>query len=63
MTSEEFRILLERAIAGDMKAVEAILLLYMPLVDKHCYMDNMLNEDMKQYILLHIVRNLHKFQI
>ena len=63
MTSEEFRILLERAIAGDMKAMEAILLLYMSLVDKHCYIDNMLNEDMKQYILLHIVKNLHKFQI
>lgn len=63
MTSEEFRILLERAIEGDMGALEAILLLYMLLVDKHCYIDNVLNEDMKQYILLHIVRNLHKFQI
>ena len=40
-----------------------ILLLYMPLINRHCYISNALDEDMKQYVLLHIVKNLHKFQI
>lgn len=63
MKAEEFRTLLERATAGDKEAVEAILLLYMPLINRHCYISNALDEDMKQYVLLHIVKNLHKFQI
>lgn len=40
MKAEEFRTLLERAIAGDKEAVEAILLLYMPLINRHCYISN-----------------------
>lgn len=63
MKAEEFRTLLERATAGDKTAVEAILILYMPLINRHCYISNALDEDMKQYVLLHIVKNLHKFQI
>lgn len=63
MKAEEFRTLLARATAGDKEAVEAILLLYMPLINRHCYISNALDEDMKQYVLLHIVKNLHKFQI
>lgn len=63
MKAEEFRTLLERATVGDKEAVEAILLLYMPRINRHCYISNALDEDMKQYVLLHIVKNLHKFQI
>ena len=48
MKAEEFRTLLERATAGDKEAVEAILLLYMPLINRHCYISNALDEDMKQ---------------
>lgn len=40
MKAEEFRTLLERATAGDKEAVEAILLLYMPLINRHCYISN-----------------------
>ena len=35
MTSEKFRTLLSRAVSGDMEAMEAILHLYMQLINKY----------------------------
>ncbi len=63
MKPDEFRRVLELAIAGDNESMEALLILYMPLVNKHCYINGVLDEDMKQYILLHIVKNLKKFKL
>ena len=63
MNTSEFRWILERAISGDKKAVEAILLLYMPLINKHSYINGILDEDLKQTILLHIIRNISNFKI
>ena len=63
MTSDEFRNILEKAIAGDNESIDAILLLYMPLVNKHCYINGVLDEDLRQEILFHIAKNLHKFEI
>ncbi len=63
MTNQEFKYILEKAIAGDNKSIETILLLYMPLVDRHCYVNGQLDEDMKQYILIHIVKTISKFVV
>lgn len=63
MNAHEFRGTLERALSGDRTALEAILLLYMPLINRHSRIDGELDEDLRQYILLHIVTKIGEFKI
>lgn len=63
MTPGEFRELLIRAVSGDHAAVEEILLLYMPLINRYSVIDGKFDDDCRQYILLHIVISLKKFVI
>lgn len=63
MTASEFRMLLQSAVAGDHEAVEQILKLYMPLINKNSVIDGRLDEDCRQYILIHIALNIGKFII
>ena len=63
MKAQEFRELLCRAVAGDHEAVEEILLMYMPLIDRCSILNGKLDEDLKQYILLHVAVNISKFII
>ena len=44
-------------------AVEEILKLYMPLIDRYSYLNGKLDEDMKQYIMIHIALNISKFPL
>ena len=61
MSSEEFRQILERAVAGSHEALEQILNLYMPLIEHNSVINGVLDEDCKQYILIHIALNIGKF--
>lgn len=61
MSSEEFRRILEQAVAGSHEALEQILDLYMPLIDHNSVINGVLDEDCKQYILIHIALNIGKF--
>lgn len=63
MNSHEFRDTLERALSGDRTALETILLLYMPLINRYSRIDGELDEDLRQYILLHVVTKLGEFKI
>ena len=63
MNASEFRELLIRAIAGDKKAIEEILLMYMPLINRYSVVDGMVDLDLKQEIMLHISLNIDKFDI
>ena len=63
MNSREFRDTLERALSGDRTALETILLLYMPLINRYSRIDGELDEDLRQYILLHVVTKLGEFKI
>lgn len=63
MNSREFRDTLERALSDDRTALEAILLLYMPLINRYSRIDGELDEDLRQYILLHVVTKLGEFKI
>ncbi len=63
MTSEEFRVILKAAIAGDHEALEAILIQYEPLIRKYSYIDGRYDEDLHQYLLIHIALNINKFSI
>lgn len=63
MKATTFHELLRRAIAGDRQAKDAILLLYMPLIDQHSVVDGKFDEDLKQHLLLHVSNSIHKFHI
>ena len=63
MAPREFRELLIRAVSGGHAAVEEILLLYMPLINRYSVIDGRLDEDCRQYILIHIALNIGKFII
>ena len=63
MNSHEFRDTLERALSGDRTAHETILLLYMPLINRYSRIDGELDEDLRQYILLHTIMKIREFKI
>lgn len=63
MNGHEFRDTLERALSGDRTALETILLLYMPLINRYSRIDGELDEDLRQYILLHIIMKIGEFKI
>ena len=57
-----FNMLLKRAQEGNSEALEQILLLYKPLIDRHCRIDGYLDEDLQQLIIFRFYDNLKKFQ-
>ena len=52
MESKKFSKVLEDAVAGDHEAIEALLLRYMPLINRKSFMDDVFDEDLRQYIML-----------
>ena len=63
MSKEEFHNVLTGAVADCHEDVEQILELYMPLIDKHSYVNGRLDEDLKQYLMIHIALQIGKFPI
>ena len=62
-TIEEMVFVLVSAMAGNHEALEVLLKLYEPLINKHCYIDGVLDEDLRQYILVHIALTISKFPL
>lgn len=63
VTNEEFRTTLEAAVAGSHEALEEIMRLYEPLIRKYSCIDGKPDEDLRQYIMIHIALNIGKFPI
>jgi len=63
MTRNDFRLVLQAAIAGEHKALEEIIDMYEPLINKHCFIDGEYDEDLHQYILIRIALKISKFNI
>ena len=61
ISNEEFRKSLEGAVAGKHEDLETILQLYMPLINKFSMQYGELDEDLRQYLLIHIALNISKF--
>ena len=61
MTADTFRKTLIEAIGGSNEALADIIEMYMPLINRYSYIDGELDEDLRQYIFLHIFKNLSKF--
>ena len=63
MKDKEFRAALTAAVAGDHDDLELILRLYAPLIDRYSIVDGHLDEDLRQYIMIHIAQNISKFPL
>lgn len=63
MLQHGFKELLERAIGGCQYATQKLLKKYEPLINGHSYLHGKLDEDLKQFIIIHIVKKLPKFKI
>ena len=63
MTDNEFVVILRNAIKGDEKALEIILDLYMPLINRSSIIAGQLDEDLRQLILIRIAFNIGRFQM
>ena len=63
MTNNEFAMILQGAVAGKHDDLELLLELYQPLIRKHAYHLGEFNEDLHQYLLIHIALNINKFPL
>lgn len=63
MTDMEFRDILQAAVDGEHAALEIILDMYGPLIRKHSHIDGIFDEDLHQYILIHIALKISQFNI
>ncbi len=54
---------LMEAISGSHEALEKLLELYAPLINKYSRINGQIDEDLQQYILIHIALNISKFTI
>ena len=63
MNHIEFEKMLQAAVSGSLEALEQLFLLYAPLIDKHSKIDGRIDEDLRQYLLIHIALNISKFVI
>jgi hypothetical protein len=63
MESRYFSEVLASAIAGDNDAVEALLLRYLPLISRQSVIRGNLDEDLRQYILMHVTEKIKRFVI
>ena len=61
LSNNEFREILVRAQAGDNETMTDILEMYMPLINKHSFVNGKLDEDLRQNILLQIVKSIKNF--
>ena len=61
MNTSEFKKVLQGAVMGNHRDLETILELYMPMIEHNSYLYGRLDEDLKQYILIHIALNISKY--
>jgi len=58
---DSFSELLHRAVDGETEAVDEILRLYMPLINRNSMVDGVFDEDCRQYIMLRAAGQIGKF--
>ena len=52
MESRKFSKVLGDAVSGNNDAIEALLLRFMPLINRKSYMDDVFDEDLRQFIMM-----------
>ena len=61
LSAEEFRKVLEGAISGQNNDIQTIIDLYMPLINRFSVINGVIDEDLRQELMIHVVLNLSKF--
>lgn len=59
----DFRDLIIEAQKGNNEAMTEILEMYMPVINKHSFVDGQIDEDLRQEILLKIITNIKSFRV
>ena len=62
MTYDIFADLLRDAVSGKPDAIDELLRLYMPLINRNSVVDGRFDEDCRQYILLQVAAKIRKFK-
>lgn len=63
MRKDEFAMVLQGAVAGRHDDLERIIKLYAPLIKKYACNDGQFDEELHQYLLIHIALNITKFPL
>lgn len=63
MRRNEFTIILQGAVAGRHEDMEKILELYAPMIHKYACKDGQFDEELYQYLLIHIALNISRFPL
>ena len=63
MDKTEFQIILQGAIAGNHNEFEKLITRYDHMIYKHCFINGKSDDDLKQYLLMHLALNINKFII
>ena len=63
MRGDNFHNILLGAVSGSHRDLENLLRLYEPLIDHSSRINGLLDEDLRQYIMIHIALNISKFTI
>lgn len=58
-----FNQILEKAINGDEESIQKILKIYEPMIKSNSKWRGILDEDLEEYIIIRIVKNISKFKI
>ena len=53
LSAEEFRKVLESAIAGNKNDIETIIDLYLPLINRFSVINGVIDEDLRQELMIH----------
>ena len=63
MIEQEFKRMIMGAKNGEILAIEALLEMYEPLINKYSYIKGIFDADLKQVLMLRVLQQLDKFQI
>lgn len=63
MDSEEFKLILTQAVSGDRNSIEKLLKFYEPMITRYSHIKSKVDLDLKQHIMLHIIKNITKFNL
>lgn len=58
-----FNLILEKAINGDEESIQKILKIYEPMIKSNSKWRGIMDEDLEEYIIIRIVKNISKFII
>lgn len=59
----EFDCILKRAVEGEENAIREILKIYEPLIKSNSMWGGRQDEDLEEYIVIRIIKNISKFKI